>query len=67
MFLGVADDGLLALLHPGWRLVIGVAVAITVVVASYRLAQRGPSRMLRAMGVSALIIVGLIVLTLLIG
>jgi hypothetical protein len=64
---GVASDALLALLHPGWRLVIGVCVAAAVVVAGWRLIQRGPSRMVNAMGVTVMILLLLVAVTLLFG
>ncbi len=60
-------DALLGLLHPGWRVLIGVFVALAVVVAGWRLWLRGPSRMTRAMGVAIMIIVTLFALTLLLG
>ncbi|HEX6073820.1 MAG TPA: hypothetical protein VFZ32_00970 [Micromonosporaceae bacterium] len=63
----MASDALLALLHPGWRLVIGVCVAATVIVAGARLMQRGPSRMTSAMGVTVVILVLLVAVTLLFG
>jgi len=63
----MASDALLALLHPGWRLVIGVCVAAAVLVAGWRLVQRGPSRMISAMGVTVMILLLLVVVTVLFG
>lgn len=60
-------DGLLGLLSPGWQLVLGVCVAVAVVVAGFRLVRRGPSRMTKAMGVTALILLGLVAITFLLG
>jgi hypothetical protein len=65
--LGVTSDALLALLHPGWQLVIGVCVAAAVVVAGWRLVRRGPSRMTSAMGVTVMILLFLVAITLLVG
>ncbi|MGH3648023.1 MAG: hypothetical protein ACRDTM_12710 [Micromonosporaceae bacterium] len=60
-------DALLGLLHPGWRILIGLFVALAVIVAGYRMLQRGPSRMTSAMGVVVLALVGLVLLTWLLG
>lgn len=60
-------DALLGLLHPGWRILIGVCVALAVLVAGYRMLARGPSRMVSAMGVVVLAIVALVVITSLLG
>ncbi len=67
MILGVTSDALLALLHPGWQLVIGVCVAAAVVVAGWRLLRRGPSRMTNAMWVTVMILLVLIAATLVFG
>ncbi len=53
------DDALLGLLFPFWQLVIGACVLGAVVVSVRRLARRGPSRMSRAMIVTAAAIIGL--------
>jgi hypothetical protein len=45
----LAAEALTGLLMPFWQLVIGLVVLVTVVVAGYRLFQRGPSRMGGAM------------------
>jgi len=45
----LAAEALTDLLMPFWQLVIGLVVLLTVVVAGYRLVQRGPSRMGGAM------------------
>ena len=58
-------DALLGLLHPGWRILIGLFVALAVIVAGWRLWLRGPSRMTSAMGVAILVMVGLFALTVL--
>ncbi|MGH3713332.1 MAG: hypothetical protein ACRDT4_07720 [Micromonosporaceae bacterium] len=58
-------DALLGLLHPGWRFVIGVAVALAVVAAGWRLLQRGPSRMTNAIGVVLLMLAALVLVTVL--
>lgn len=63
----MTSDALLALLHPGWRVVIGVCVAAAVLVAGWRLVQRGPSRMTSAMGVTIMILLVLVAVTLLFG
>jgi hypothetical protein len=55
------DDALLGLLLPFWQLVIGLFVAVAVVVALYRLLQRGPSRMTTAMLVTGGAVVGIAV------
>jgi hypothetical protein len=60
-------DALLGLLSPGWQLVLGVCVAVAAVVASIRLMSRGPTRMTRAMAVAALLLLGLVAITLLLG
>ena len=63
-----ADDlGLLGLLHPGWRIVLGVCVAVAVVAAGWRLVQRGPSRMLNGMFAVMLLVAALVALTVLTG
>ncbi|MEV4138107.1 hypothetical protein AB0J72_38775 [Dactylosporangium sp. NPDC049742] len=54
-------DALLDMLFPLWQFVIGIAVALFVVVATYRLAMRGPSRMRAAMLVTGAAIVGITV------
>jgi len=45
----MAAEALTDLLMPFWQLVIGLVVLVTVLVAGYRLVQRGPSRMGGAM------------------
>ncbi len=45
----LAAEALTGLLMPIWQILIGVLVLVTVVVAAYRLLQRGPSRMGGAM------------------
>ena len=45
----LATEALTDLLIPFWQLVIGLVVLVTVVVATYRLVLRGPSRMGGAM------------------
>jgi uncharacterized membrane protein len=45
----LATEALTGLLMPFWQLLIGLVVLVTVVVAAYRLVQRGPSRMGGAM------------------
>jgi hypothetical protein len=48
----LAEDALLGLLIPFWQLLIGGLVLVAVVGATYRLAQRGPSRMTTALVVT---------------
>jgi hypothetical protein len=62
-----ASEALLALLAPFWQLVIGVVVVVVVVVSAYRLLLRGPSRMNRAIAVTATAVIGVILLGMLIG
>jgi len=50
---GMVDGGLLALLNPLWQAVLGVCVALAVIVASWRLFGRGPSRMSRGLVTAA--------------
>ena len=57
----LAQDAVLNLLLPLWRLVIGGFVLFVLVAAGRRLAQRGPSRMTTALLVTAGAIVGLAV------
>jgi hypothetical protein len=57
----LSADALLDLLFPVWQLVIGVVVALVLVVATYRLTRRGPSRMRAAMLVTGAAIVGITV------
>ncbi|MQA23982.1 MAG: hypothetical protein GEU94_00620 [Micromonosporaceae bacterium] len=67
-FYRASDDlGLLGLLHPGWRIVLGVCVAVAVVVAGWRLLRRGPSRMVNGMLAVVLIVVALIAFTYVVG
>lgn len=54
-------DALLELLFPVWQFVIGVVVALVVVIATYRLALRGPSRMGTMLLVTGAAIVGITV------
>ncbi|HEX6497404.1 MAG TPA: hypothetical protein VF054_00045 [Micromonosporaceae bacterium] len=58
----VAADALLGLLLPGWQAAIAVCVAVAVVIALYRLLQRGPSRMTRALLVTGSIAAGIAVI-----
>ena len=59
-----AEDALLGLLFPIWQAVIGVCLLIVMVVAGHRLLLRGPSRMSRAIVLSAGAIVGVLMLAL---
>lgn len=54
-------DALLELLFPVWQVVIGVVVVLVVVIATYRLALRGPSRMRTVLLVTGAAIVGITV------
>lgn len=54
----IAADALLSLLFPFWQLVIGCCVVVALVVSVQRLTARGPSRMGRALLVTAAVIVG---------
>jgi hypothetical protein len=58
-------DALLEMLFPLWQLVIGVVVALVLIVATYRLARRGPSRMGTVLLVTGAAIVGLTVFAIL--
>lgn len=61
--LPATDPGLLGLLHPMWQAVIGLAVALLVVVAGWRLLTRGgPSRMTRAVLASGFTVVAVVLL-----
>lgn len=63
----LSADALLDLLFPVWQMVIGVAVALVVVIATYRLAMRGPSRMRTVLLVTGAAIVGITVFGILSG
>ncbi|GAB3862502.1 hypothetical protein ACFPIJ_55780 [Dactylosporangium cerinum] len=54
-------DALLELLFPLWQLVIGVVVALVLVIATYRLALRGPSRMRTVLLITGAAIIGITV------
>ncbi|HEY8532523.1 MAG TPA: hypothetical protein VIL44_01425 [Micromonospora sp.] len=54
-----AEEALLSLLLPFWQMVIAGVVLVVVVASGWRLAQRGPSRMMTALLVTAGAIVGL--------
>ena len=60
-------DALLALLHPVWWIVLAVCVAVAAVVGSWRLLQRGRSRMLSGMFAAVLLIATLVAVTYVIG
>lgn len=53
----LAADALLDLLLPFWQLVIAVSVIAAVIVSALRVANRGTSRMARAMLVTAAAII----------
>lgn len=55
----MSQDALLGLLFPAWQLAIGLAVLVTVVLATRRLLRRGPSRMTRAVIVTGSAALGL--------
>lgn len=57
-----STDGLLGLLLPGWQAAIAVCVLLALVVALYRLRQRGPSRMTRALLVTGSIAAGIAII-----
>jgi hypothetical protein len=59
------QDALLGQLSPLWHLAIGGCVLVTVVLCTRRLLRRGPSRMARAMVVTASAAFGLMALGLL--
>ncbi|GAA2639097.1 hypothetical protein GCM10010399_85560 [Dactylosporangium fulvum] len=54
-------DALMEMLFPLWQLVIGVVVALVLVVATIRLARRGPSRMGTVLLITGGAIVGITV------
>ncbi|GAA0742379.1 hypothetical protein Drose_32240 [Dactylosporangium roseum] len=54
-------DALMAMLFPLWQLVIGAVVALVLVVATIRLARRGPSRMGTVLLITGGAIVGITV------
>ncbi|GGM72082.1 hypothetical protein ACFFX1_53240 [Dactylosporangium sucinum] len=54
-------DALMEMLFPLWQLVIGAVVALVLVVASWRLARRGPSRMGTVLLITGGAIVGITV------
>lgn len=56
-----AADALLDLLLPIWQIAIGLCVAAVLVVALWRLAARGPSRMTTALMVTGAAVIGLAV------
>lgn len=56
-----AADALLGLLLPIWQIAIGLCVAAVLVVALWRLAARGPSRMTTALMVTGAAVIGLAV------
>jgi len=58
----MAADALLSMLLPFWQLAIGACVIAAVVVSAWRLSQRGPSRMARALVVTGAAIVALAVI-----
>jgi hypothetical protein len=55
----MAADALLGLLLPVWQIAIGLCLAAVLVVALWRLAARGPSRMTTAMVVAGAAVLGL--------
>jgi hypothetical protein len=56
-----AADALLGLLLPVWQIAIGLCLAAVLVIALWRLAARGPSRMATAMMVTGAAVIGLAV------
>jgi hypothetical protein len=58
----VPHDALLEQLFPFWQLVISGFVVLTVVLAMRRLLRRGPSRMTRAVVLTGMAALGLVVL-----
>ncbi len=58
----LAENALTGLLLPFGQLVIGAFVLVTFVVAAYRLARRGPSRMMTALLVTGAALVFLTVI-----
>ncbi|MEV4518102.1 hypothetical protein AB0K00_55235 [Dactylosporangium sp. NPDC049525] len=54
-------DALLDLLFPLGQLIVGVVVALVSVIAAYRLAQRGPSRMRTVLLITGAAVVGITV------
>ncbi len=61
------SDAIFELINPFLRAVLGLCVALAVIVATYRLARRGRSRMRTAMLVIGAAIVGLAALGILMG
>jgi hypothetical protein len=62
---GAQDGGLLGLLHPGWQAALAVFLLLVLVLGGYRLFQRGPSRMGKALLVIGALILALMLLGLL--
>jgi hypothetical protein len=62
--LGV-QDALLNLLLPAWQIAIGLCVLAAVVVAGFRLARRGPSRITTALVLTGGTVLGICALGLL--
>lgn len=62
---GMSQDALLGQLFPLWHLAIAGCVLVTVVLCTWRLMRRGPSRMTRALIVTGSAAVGLATLGLL--
>ena len=54
-------DALMEMIAPLWQLVIGVAVALVLVLATIRLARRGPSRMNTVLLITGGTIIGITV------
>lgn len=60
-----AQDALLNLLLPAWQIAIGLCVLAAVVVAGFRLARRGPSRITTALLLTGGAVLGICALGLL--
>ena len=54
-------DALLALLHPAWQALIAGCLLVVTIAGIWRLAQRGPSRMVRAVLVTGCLVVAVTV------
>lgn len=61
----LAQNALLDLLLPFWQAVIALCVVVAVIVATVRLARRGPSRLTAGLVLVGAVLLGICVLSLL--